>query len=73
MLDFWTSLEYSQTGFAQMHVDKLHVKCKKRVKAPRILAWVTRNMMAPSMKMEKTSSSQMELEVGLEEDIKVQS
>ena len=30
MLDFWTSLEYSQTGFAQMHVDKLHVKCKKK-------------------------------------------
>lgn len=61
MLDFWTSLEYSQTGFAHMHVDKLHVKCKKkkRVKAPRILAWVTRSMTAPSMKMkvEKTSSS----------------
>ena len=30
MLDFWTSLEYSQTGFAHMHVDKLHVKCKKK-------------------------------------------
>ena len=58
MLDFWTSLEYSQTRFAHMHVDKLHIKCKKkRAKAPRILAWVTRNMMAPSMKMEKTLSS----------------